>query len=347
MGPRKSPRALVVLPPGTGDVAAGDALGVETPGLATSMVRPKYLESSSNGTSDVFSSVISAMKWLERRRSCAEPPGRESREHFAFAWDARREDDVERGDAVGSHDQEVFAKVEDVTNLAAGKPIGKVGFEKDFRHRFPPWGVLGCFFTRGHAEARDHFTDMPLRSREADAERPGYLHVRATGSYEPQYLPLPRRQPAGRVVFGLSSRSHAENVSAFTWAVPSLSGQFQYVMSAGLRRGGWAIAPPPLRKATSRVGMRHGSPLVSPVCRSVASEWLTTARDGGDQQETNDKGDVRFPDARRLGRSRWQEAAQRDGDQSSGWGSSASPGSSPRDTQVSPGRRLNRRPVVV
>ena len=28
------------------------------------MVRPKYLESSLNGTSDAFSSVISAMKWF-------------------------------------------------------------------------------------------------------------------------------------------------------------------------------------------------------------------------------------------------------------------------------------------
>ena len=56
-----------------------------------------------------------------------EPPGREAREHLALAWDAGRQDDVEGRDPVGGHDQEVVAQVEGVANLAARKPIGKVG----------------------------------------------------------------------------------------------------------------------------------------------------------------------------------------------------------------------------
>jgi hypothetical protein len=73
------------------------------------------------------------------------------------------------------------------------------------------------------AEARDHFADVPLRPRQADAKRLGDLRVCAPGSHQAQHLLLPRRQPAGRVVLGLCSRSHAENVAAFKRAVPRLS----------------------------------------------------------------------------------------------------------------------------
>ena len=63
----------------------------------------------------------------------AEPERRELREHLALVRDARAEDVVEGGDAIGRDDQQLVAEIVDVAHLAAsGKcESGKLRLEYD------------------------------------------------------------------------------------------------------------------------------------------------------------------------------------------------------------------------
>ena len=126
-------RASVVLPSGAGEVAAHDALErehLEPPHEQRAAGEPRVARALGKvaqlGRDDVIANDV------RRER---EPVEREGREHPALVGDRRREDDVERRDAIrGDQQKPPITGVVELPHLAGGEMVER----ERARHELPP-----------------------------------------------------------------------------------------------------------------------------------------------------------------------------------------------------------------